>query len=90
MMPVYSMQYQAVIETSETYFVDNQAYSVREGEGGKLIMLAWAFSDARAPDSVSEPVDVELVYWRPEIVHTVVVHTGIVFLGHDLEPSATR
>lgn len=66
-VPVHSMQYQAVIETHEVFFVDNQAYAVCEGEGGKLIMLAWAFNDSDARDSLSEPVNIELVYYRAEI-----------------------
>lgn len=66
-VPVHSMQYQAIIEQHEIFFVDNQAYAVRDGNGGKLIMLAWAFSDNSDRDSLNEPLDIELVYYRPEI-----------------------
>ena len=42
-VPVRSMQVQSVIDEEEIIFVDNQAYAVRDGQGGKLIMLAWVF-----------------------------------------------
>jgi hypothetical protein len=37
------MQVQSVIDEEEVIFVDTQAYAVREGNGGRLIMLAWLF-----------------------------------------------
>ena len=66
-VPVPAMQYQAVIEAREIFFVDNLAYAVRGGEGGKLIMLAWENRRTTSRDSLTEPVPIELVYYRPEI-----------------------
>ena len=61
-VPVRSMQMQAVLDQEEVSFVDNQAYAVRDGEGGRLIMLAWAFRQDQGRDDLSEPAPIELVY----------------------------
>ena len=37
-VPVRTMQYQAVIDTDEIIFVDNQGYAVQDGKGGRLII----------------------------------------------------
>ncbi|MEL0585249.1 MAG: hypothetical protein AAES65_10280 [Candidatus Thiodiazotropha sp. (ex. Lucinoma kazani)] len=43
-VPIRSMQYQAVIDRDEVIFVDNQGgYAVQDGEGGRVIVLAWKF-----------------------------------------------
>ena len=61
-VPVRAMQMQAVLDEEEVIFVDNQAYAVRDGEGGRLIMLAWAFRQDQGRDDLSEPAPIELVY----------------------------
>lgn len=62
-VPVRSLQFQAVIDEQEVIFVDNQAYAVRDGEGGKLIRLAWKFLYDRQRDDLTEPAPIELVYY---------------------------
>ncbi len=64
-VPVRSMQMQAVIDADEVIFVDNQAYAVRDGEGGRLIMLAWVFRHDQGRDDLNEPAPIELVYYHP-------------------------
>lgn len=62
-IPVRSMQYQAVIDDDEIIFVDNQGYAVQDGEGGRLIILAWQVPMHSARDSLSEPVPIDVVYY---------------------------
>lgn len=63
-VPVRSMQMQSVIDEGEVIFVDNQAYAVRDGEGGRLIMLAWVFRHDQGRDDLTEPAPIELVYYH--------------------------
>ncbi len=63
-VPVRSMQIQAVIDRAEVIFVDNQAYAVRDGEGGRLIMLAWRCRHAARGPDLNEPAPIELVYYQ--------------------------
>lgn len=65
-VPVRSMQFQAVIDEQEVIFVDNQAYAVRDGEGGKLIRLAWAFHHNQRGTDLTEPAMIELIHYDDE------------------------
>ena len=62
-VPVRSMQYQAVIDADEIIFVDNQAYAVQDGNGGRLIVLSWKVPLHSSRDSLNEPVPIEVVYY---------------------------
>jgi hypothetical protein len=62
-VPVRSMQFQAVIDTEEVIFVDNQAYAVRDGKGGKLIRLAWKFRRDQGREGLNEPAPIDLIYY---------------------------
>jgi hypothetical protein len=62
-VPVRTMQVQAVIDDEEVIFVDNQAYAVRDGEGGKLIRLAWKFRRDQERDNLTEPAPIDLIYY---------------------------
>jgi hypothetical protein len=62
-VPIRSMQIQAVIDTDEVIFVDNQAYAVRDGKGGKLIRLAWKFRRDQSREGLNEPAPVDLIYY---------------------------
>lgn len=62
-VPVRSMQIQAVIDAREVIFVDNQAYAVRNGKGGRLIRLAWKFRLDRAREGINEPGPIDLIYY---------------------------
>ena len=63
-VPVRSMQLQAVITRDEVVFVDNLNYAVHDGQGGRLIMLAWDFSGLEQRDSLDVPVPVEIVSYH--------------------------
>ncbi|MBT2987934.1 MAG: hypothetical protein KME65_03130 [Candidatus Thiodiazotropha sp. (ex Ctena orbiculata)] len=62
-IPIRTMQIQAVIDEVEVIFVDNQAYAVRDGEGGKLIRLAWKFRRDQERGSLTEPAPIDLIYY---------------------------
>lgn len=62
-VPVRSMQMQAVIDEHEVIFVDNLAYAVRDGKGGKLIRLAWKFRHDQGRDDLNEPAPIDLIYY---------------------------
>jgi len=64
-VPIRSMQYLAVIDQEGIIFVDSQAYAVRGGEGGRMILLAWQFRPDLRPDSLTEPVSIDVVYYHP-------------------------
>jgi hypothetical protein len=65
-IPIRSMQFQAVIGRSEVVFVDSQDYAVQDGQGGKLICLAWVFRHELGRDSLSEPAPIQLAYFRED------------------------
>ena len=65
-VPIRAMQIQAVIDEDEIIFVDNHGYAVKDGHGGRLIVLAWEIAFRGPRDSLTEPVPIEVVYYGPE------------------------
>ena len=63
-VPVRPMQILAVIDEDEIIFVDNQTYAVSDGEGGRLIMLAWSYCHGERGDDLNGPAPVELVCYH--------------------------
>jgi hypothetical protein len=65
-IPIRSMQFQAVVERREIVFVDSQGgYAHRDGEGGRLIRIAWRPAQAVERGSLNNPVPCEIVYYFP-------------------------
>ena len=62
-VPIRTMQYQAVIDSEEIIFVDNQGYAVQDGRGGRLIVLAWKVAHGIPRESLNEPVPIEILYY---------------------------
>ncbi|MBV2092137.1 MAG: hypothetical protein K1566_00120 [Candidatus Thiodiazotropha sp. (ex. Lucinisca nassula)] len=62
-IPVRSMQIQAVLDEEEVIFIDNQAYAVKDGQGGKLIRLAWKFRRDLDRDNLTEPAPIDMIYY---------------------------
>ena len=71
-VPVRSMQLLAVITRDEVVFVDSLNYAVRDGRGGRLIMLAWDLSKGGQRDSLAAPIPLEIIYFHENIrdLHT--------------------
>lgn len=63
-VPIRSMQFLAVMDKDEIIFVDSHSYAVSEDEGGRLILVAWKFSESRDRDSLSEPLPCEVVFYK--------------------------
>ena len=63
-VPIRAMQYQGVITADEVIFVDSQGYAVRDGEGGRLIVLAWQIRNERAREALTEPVAIDVVHYH--------------------------
>ncbi len=64
-VPIRSMQYIAVIDDEEIIFVDSLNYAMRDGEGGRMIILAWQFDREKERDSLSAPVSIDLIHYAP-------------------------
>jgi hypothetical protein len=68
-VPIRSMQYQAVVDRQEVVFVDSHGgYAHQDGEGGRLIRIAWQPTVGRV--SLSEPVACDIVYYFNDLKET--------------------
>lgn len=65
-VPIRSMQIMAVIDLEEIIFVDSQAYAVQDGQGGRLVCLAWVFRPDTGRSDLTEPAPIELLYYRKD------------------------
>ncbi|MCG8038981.1 MAG: hypothetical protein JAZ19_18325 [Candidatus Thiodiazotropha taylori] len=65
-IPVRTMQIQAVLDENEVIFIDNLAYAVKDGQGGKLIRLAWKFRRDLDRDNLTEPAPIDMIYYDEE------------------------
>lgn len=66
-IPVRSLQYQAIISAREIIFVDSLYYAVRNGKGGRLIMIAWDISHSIARESLNRPVPITVNFYLPDL-----------------------
>lgn len=77
-VPIRSMQYLAVVEHEEIVFVDALGgYAHQDGEGGRLIRLAWR--PALGRESLTAPVPCEMIYYfseSPEIQKRLMTDIG--------------
>ncbi len=67
-VPIRSLQCQAVITNEEIIFVDALNYAVHDGEGGRMIVLAWELGEHPTRDSLNEPVSIEMVQYHADTV----------------------
>jgi len=63
-VPIRSMQYLAIITNHEILFVDSQDYAVKDGEGGRVIVLSWQTQSTGQRSSLDEPVPIEVIYYK--------------------------
>jgi hypothetical protein len=59
------MQLQAVIDKDEIIFVDNHGYMVKDGHGGRLIVMAWQPAQG-SRDTLNEPLPIDVFYYGLE------------------------
>ena len=70
-IPIRSMQFQAVADRFEVLFVDGQGgYAHRDGEGGRLIRLAWRLTPPDKRESLNAPVPCTIVHYFPNLKET--------------------
>jgi hypothetical protein len=66
-VPIRTIQFIAVVDDEATIFVDSLNYAVRDGEGGRMIMLAWEFDRELDRDSRSAPIAVDLIHYATNV-----------------------
>jgi len=67
-VPIRSMQYQGVITNDEIVFVDSQGYAVRDGQGGRLIVLAWQIVKEETRHSLTASIPMDAVQYHETTV----------------------
>lgn len=66
-VPIRSMQYLAVIEGNDFWFVDSQAYAVKGNEGGRMITISW-HSDARIDrNALTDNVPIQVIFYDQDM-----------------------
>ncbi|MGB1110304.1 MAG: hypothetical protein ACPG4N_08105 [Gammaproteobacteria bacterium] len=65
-VPIRAMQFLGVICEDEVIFVDSQAYAVRDGEGGRMIVLAWQAPNGGNRNSLTDPVPIDVVHYHED------------------------
>ncbi|HED33824.1 MAG TPA: hypothetical protein ENJ08_06350 [Gammaproteobacteria bacterium] len=67
-IPIRALQYLAIIEKNTFWFVDSQAYAVRDDEGGRLIRVSWhPFMDAGQRDSLIQHIDCRVIFYGEDM-----------------------
>lgn len=67
-VPIRTMQYQAVVDREEVVFVDSQGgYAYQDGEGGRVIRIAWRLPAPQSRIALTEPVPCEVVFYFPDL-----------------------
>lgn len=65
-VPIRSLQAFGVITENEIVFVDSLTYYHQDNEGGRVIQLAWQFNHGHDRDSLDDPLEFDIVYYRKE------------------------
>ena len=62
-IPIRSLQYLAIIEKDNFWFVDSLAYAVRGDEGGRLIRVSWhPLLSANERDGLTQNMDCRVIF----------------------------
>ncbi len=75
-VPIRSMQYLAVIDGDDFWFVDSQAYAVNENEGGRMITVSWHSNAALDRKALNEQVPIQVVFYDRDMVQIQLRLTG--------------
>lgn len=63
-VPIRSMQYLAIIEGHDIWFVDSQAYAVSQNEGGRLITISWHTDSTIERKALNENFPLKVVFYQ--------------------------
>jgi hypothetical protein len=66
-VPIRSMQYLAVIEPHDFWFVDSQAYAVSDSEGGRMITISWHSHEQLQRDALDQPVPITIRFYHQDM-----------------------
>ena len=62
-IPIRSMQYLAIIEPNQFWFVDSMAYAVHHNEGGRVIAVSW-HPNPQQRNSIQQHMDCEVRFYQ--------------------------
>lgn len=54
----------AILDQHEINFVDSQSYAVSGNRGGRMILLAWDYSNSQQRESLGEPAPCEIIFFE--------------------------
>jgi hypothetical protein len=66
-VPVRSMQYLAIIDGHDIWFVDSQAYAVNEAEGGRMITVSWHVEKQLQRNALDQPVPMRIHFYHKDM-----------------------
>jgi len=67
LVPVRSMQYLAVIDGNDFWFVDSQAYAVNQNEGGRMITVSWHTDSASERTSLGQNIPLKVIFYARDM-----------------------
>ena len=70
-IPIRSLQYLAIIEQNDFWFVDSLAYAVRGDEGGRLIRVSWhPVIHANEREGLTQNMDCRVIFYGEDMSET--------------------
>jgi len=67
LVPIRSMQYLAVIDGNDFWFVDSLAYAVNEKEGGRMITVSWHTEKAIDRHSLGQNIPLKVIFYERDM-----------------------
>jgi hypothetical protein len=61
------MQYLAIIEMHDIWFVDSQAYAVKKKVGGRMITVSWHTRDENERESLDQHLPMKVIYYDQDM-----------------------
>ena len=74
-VPIRSLQYLAIIEARDIWFVDSLAYAVSANEGGRLITVSWHTTTTERA-SLEDNIAMEVTYYERDMHDIQIRLTG--------------
>lgn len=66
-VPIRNLQYLAVIDGNDIYFVDSQAYAVNDNEGGRMITISWHPSADTERESLEQNIPMKIIFYDQDM-----------------------
>jgi hypothetical protein len=68
-VPIRSLQYLAVIDGNDIYFVDSLAYAVNDNEGGRMITISWHPSVTIERESLKQNIAMSIIFYAHDMTN---------------------